>query len=87
MDYIKRDPILQVAKDLQSNVFGAPLIVRSIESTPAEEVAPVLEVLARVREKINEVVFNPNNKFDFIYDNIYQAIDEVQKEYCSEKDT
>ena len=87
MDYIKRDPILQVAKDLQSNVFGAPLITRSIESAPAEEVAPVSEVLARVREEINEIVFNPNNKFDFIYDSIYQAIDKVQKEYCSEKDT
>lgn len=43
MSYIKREPLLQIAKELQKNdAFGAPLIVREIENAPAEDVIEVV---------------------------------------------
>ena len=41
MSYIKREPLLQIAKELQGNVFGTPLIVRAIENAPEEDVTEV----------------------------------------------
>lgn len=42
MSYIKREPLLQIAKELQkNNAFGAPLIVREIENAPEEDVVEV----------------------------------------------
>jgi hypothetical protein len=41
MSYIKREPLLQIAKELQGQVFGAPLIVRAIEEAPEENVVEV----------------------------------------------
>lgn len=41
MSYIKKEPLLQIAKELQSKVFGSPLIVREIENAPAEDVVEV----------------------------------------------
>jgi hypothetical protein len=34
-DYIEREPLLKLAKELQGNLFGAPLIVAAIENAPA----------------------------------------------------
>ena len=42
MSYIKREPLLATAKELQGKPFGAPLIVRAIESAPTEEVVHVV---------------------------------------------
>ena len=41
MSYIKKEPLLQIAKELQGKVFGAPLIVREIENAPEEDVVEV----------------------------------------------
>ena len=43
MSYIKKEPLLQIAKELQGNdTFGAPLIVRAIEDAPEEDVIEVV---------------------------------------------
>ena len=42
MSYIKKEPLLQIAKELQGKVFGAPLIVREIENAPEEDVVEVV---------------------------------------------
>ena len=42
MSYIKREPLLAIAKELQGKLFGAPLIVRAIESAPDEDVVDVV---------------------------------------------
>lgn len=43
MSYIKKEPLLQIAKELQkNNAFGAPLIVREIENAPEEDVVEVI---------------------------------------------
>lgn len=41
MSYIKREPLLRIAKELQGGTFGSPLIVRAIEEAPTEDVAEV----------------------------------------------
>ena len=41
MSYIKKEPLLQIAKEIQGKVFGAPLIVREIENAPEEDVVEV----------------------------------------------
>ena len=42
MSYIKREPLLQMAKELQCNAaFGAPLIARAIEEAPEADVVEV----------------------------------------------
>ena len=41
MSYIKREPLLQIVKELQGKLFGSPLIVREIENAPAEDVIEV----------------------------------------------
>ncbi len=87
MTYILREPLLQKAKEYQGNAFGSPRIVREIERASSENVAPVEEIICKVREGIREIVFNPNNKFDFIYDEIFRVLDEVQEEYNGKKDT
>ena len=43
MSYIKREPLLQIAKELQGKVFGSPLIVRAIEEAPEEDVVTVVK--------------------------------------------
>ena len=40
-EYIARDPLLQIAKELQGKVFGAPLMVEAIKSAPAADVVVV----------------------------------------------
>lgn len=42
MSYIKREPLLATAKELQGKPFGAPLIVRAIETAPDEDVVEVV---------------------------------------------
>lgn len=42
MSYIKKEPLLQNAKELQGKLFGAPLIVRAIENAPKEDVVEVV---------------------------------------------
>lgn len=42
MSYIKKEPLLQIAKGIQGKLFGAPLIVREIENAPAEDVVEVV---------------------------------------------
>lgn len=37
-EYIKREPLLKIAKELQGNVFCGPLIVDAIEKAPAVDV-------------------------------------------------
>ena len=44
MSYIKREPLLQKAKELQGDdAFGTPRIVREIENAPAEDVIEVIK--------------------------------------------
>jgi hypothetical protein len=40
-----------------------------------------------IRNGIKETMFSPNNKFDFIYDEIFSVIDKVLEECDGEKDT
>lgn len=43
MSYIKKEPLLQIAKELQGNdAFDAPLIVRAIEEAPEEDAIEVV---------------------------------------------
>ena len=42
MSYIKKEPLLQIAKGLQGELFGAPLIVRAIEEAPEEDVIEIV---------------------------------------------
>lgn len=41
-DYIEREPLLKIAKSLQGDAFGSPLIVKAIEEAPAEDVVKVV---------------------------------------------
>ena len=41
MSYIKKEPLLQIAKELQGKVFGSPLIIKAIEEAPEEDVVEV----------------------------------------------
>jgi hypothetical protein len=50
-------------------------------------VAPVEEVVNKIRTSIRENMVNPNNKFDFIYDEIFDVLDKVLEEYRGKKDT
>jgi hypothetical protein len=50
-------------------------------------VAPVEEVINKIRISIRETMVNPNNKFDFIYDEIFDILDKVLEEYSGKKDT
>ena len=40
-EYIKRESLLQAAKQVQGNLFDAPLIVNLIQNAPAEDVQEV----------------------------------------------
>lgn len=52
-----------------------------------EEVQIVKKYTAKqIRNSIKESMFNHNNKFDFIYDEIFSVIDKVL-EGCNEKDS
>ena len=42
MSYIKKEPLLQIVKEIQGKVFGAPLIVRAIENAPEEDVSKIV---------------------------------------------
>lgn len=42
MSYIKREPLLQIAKELQGSAFSSPLIVKAIEDAPVEDVVEVV---------------------------------------------
>lgn len=42
MTYIEREPLLEIAKELQGKPFGAPLIVRAIENAPTVDVVEVV---------------------------------------------
>lgn len=42
MSYIEREPLLKMAKELQGNPFGAPLIVKAIENAPIADVVEVV---------------------------------------------
>lgn len=42
MSYIKKEPLLQIAKELQGKVFGSPLIIKAIEEAPEEDVVEVV---------------------------------------------
>ena len=60
MSYIKKEPLLQIAKELQGNdAFGAPLIVRAIEEplrmepitkAPNASDIPALMVITTIRK-------------------------------------
>ena len=41
-EYIAREPLLLIARELQGNVFGAPLIVEAIKNAPAADVTEVI---------------------------------------------
>lgn len=43
MSYIKKEPLLQIAKEIQGKLFGAPLIVGAIENAPEEDVVEVIK--------------------------------------------
>lgn len=43
-EYIKREPILQIAKKLQGETFGSPIIVAAIENAPAENVVELNKI-------------------------------------------
>jgi hypothetical protein len=58
-----------------------------INLATVDNVAPVKEVVNKIREGIGRNTFNPNNKFDFIYDEIYKVLDEVLEEYNVKKGT
>lgn len=87
IDYIDRKPLVQKAKEIQGKLFGAPLIVREIERAPSAAPVLVEEVVNKIRAGIKENMFNPNNKFDFIYDEIFDVLDKVLEEYNGKKDT
>ena len=78
MSYIKKEPLLQIAKELQGKVFGAPLIVREIENAPEEDVAEV---------RHGEWKYNrgqaPNEKAYFCSLCAYGESDYGKDNYCS----
>ena len=91
MPYIDKNKIDFRLPYLNDEDGDASVSVRDVRHiinlTPEESVAPVEEVIVKVREGIGRNIFNPNNKFDFIYDEIYKVLDEVLEEYNAKKDT
>ena len=90
MPYIDRNKIdFKLPCYFEDSGEDALVSIRAVKhviyATPEEDVAPVEEVIAKVREGIRRNTFNPNNKFDFIYDEIYCVLDEVQEEYRGKK--
>ena len=41
-EYIEKEPLLKIAKELQKTAFGSPLIVRAIENAPVADVVEVV---------------------------------------------
>lgn len=92
MPYIDRDKIdFRLPCYFEESGDDALVSIRAVRNAlnriPVEKVAPVEEIVNKLRAKIREATFNPNNKFDFIYDEIYKALDEAKKEYLNEENT
>jgi hypothetical protein len=55
---------------------------KMINLAVVDNVAPVEEVVSKIRAGIHK-----NNKFDFIYDEIFDVLDKVLEEYSAKKDS
>lgn len=86
MSYIKKEPLLQIAKELQGKVFGAPLIVRAIEEAPEEDVVEVRQVnnfIRRLRD-IPGAIYHSELKQvckEFGFDYLGRKIGEEEDKY------
>lgn len=91
MSYIDKDKIdfrLPYLRDEDGDALVPVSAVRNmLNFAVVDGVAQVAEVISKVREGIGRNTFNPNNKFDFIYDEIYKVLDEVLEEYNVKKGT
>lgn len=91
MPYIDKDKLDFRLPYLRDEDGDALVSVRAVKQminlATVNNVAPVEEVVNKIREGIGRNTFNPNNKFDFIYDEIYKVLDEVLEEYNVKKGT
>ena len=60
---------------------------KMINLAVVDNVAPVEEVVSKIRAGIHKNMFNPYNKFDFIYDEIFDVLNKVLEEYNAKKDS
>jgi hypothetical protein len=91
MPYIDKEKIdyrLPYFKDADGDALVPISAVRNmLNFAIVDGVAPVEEVVNKIRANIRENMFNPYNKFDFIYDEIFDVLDKVLEEYSGKKDT
>lgn len=91
MPYIDKEKIdsrLSYFKDADGDALVPVSAVRNMLAVATVDgVAPVEEVVNKIRASIRENMFNPYNKFDFLYDEIFDVLDKVLEEYNARKDT
>jgi hypothetical protein len=91
MPYIDKEKIdyrLPYFRDADGDALVPVSAVRNmLNFAIVDGVAPVEEVVNKIRASIGETIVNPNNKFDFIYDEIFDILDKVLEEYNGKKDT
>lgn len=70
-EYIKRDGVLQAAKELQGELFGIPLIIKAIEDAPTEDVVNLTDddfgavLNCAIRYSLGRQTYMPHLVMDF----------------------
>ena len=82
---IENENVIMVYADFESSDYDYTALGKELKEI--DNVASVEEVVSKIRVSIKENMFNPNNKFDFIYDEIFDVLDMVLEEYNGKKDT
>lgn len=91
MPYIDKEKIDFRLPYLRDEDGDALVSVRAVKQmmnlATVDNVAPVKEVVNKIREGIRKNAHNPSNRYDFIYEDIYSVLDYVLEEYYAKKDT
>ncbi len=82
MSYIKKEPLLQIAKEIQGKVFGAPLIVRAIENAPEEDVVEVVRC-KDCKYCHKETRWNGEKYFGCYQESVFDMETTYPDHYCS----
>ena len=83
--YIKKEPLLQLAKELQGHCFGAPLIVKAIEDAPIIDIKEIQ--MTAIKKFVEKLETKAEGLYPWKYvvdtDDIDDAVKEMEKNYGS----
>jgi hypothetical protein len=74
---IEKEPLLQLAKEFQGNIFGAPLIVQAIENAP--EVNTPIEVIKEFAQRLETALLIGGIYPSFVKSTIRNIVEEMEK--------